>query len=265
VRLIVDIAKNASLLLPPVQRLYARRRMDHGRKVMKRGGSYPASVFEKHRAAIELVRPIRGRLLEIGPGGDLAVAALFVKHGASEAVCIDNEPWLSDDQEVYAALGVDDEVLGQVRYVSPCSIESAPFEDASFDIVISQACFEHFADPAAAVANIARMLRPGGVTTHAIDLRDHRDFSKPLRFLRYRDLTWRLAMSRRPAAPNRWRSSDYEREFETAGLEIVDLLRDDTVVVTEVERRSFAPRFRDLSLDDLGTTGIFVTAVKPPT
>jgi SAM-dependent methyltransferase len=262
VKVAFDIAKNTSLLLPPVRRYYARRRLDRGRNVMKRGAAYPAGVFEKHRAAIEKIRPIEGRVLEIGPGGDVAVAALFVKHGAVEAVCIDNEPWLSADEDVYAALGLDSSTLERVRYEAPCAIESAPFDDASFDIVYSHACFEHIAEPASAIRNVGRMLKPGGVTTHEIDLRDHRDFDEPLRLLKHHDLTWKLATSRRPATPNRWRMSDYEREFRASGLVIVDLVRAGTVTVTESERRSFAPRFRTLSLDDLGTTNIFVTAIK---
>jgi SAM-dependent methyltransferase len=36
------------------------------------------------------------------------------------------------------------------------------FADASFDVVLSSFTLEHFADPAAALANIRRWLRPGG-------------------------------------------------------------------------------------------------------
>jgi SAM-dependent methyltransferase len=261
-RVAVDIAKNTALLLPPVARVYANRRRRHGRIVMKHDAAYPAGVFDKHRAAVEAVRPIEGTVLEIGPGGNVAVAALFVKNGAFRAICIDNEPWLFEDQGLYAELGLDEEVLSRVRYESRCSIESASFQDASFEIIFSHACFEHIANPAAAIHNIARMLKPGGVTTHQIDLRDHRDFNDPVRFLKHRDLTWKLATSRRPATPNRWRLSDYEREFGAASLEIIELVRVSTVEVSERERASFAQRFRTHQLDDLGTTGVFLTAVR---
>jgi SAM-dependent methyltransferase len=261
VHVVFDIAKHTALLVPPLRRYYERRRRTSGREVMKHPVAYPQSVFDKHRRAIEKVRPLEGRVLEIGPGGNVAVAALLVKHGAAEAVCIDSEPWLADNESLYEELGLDAGVLARVEYVAPCPIESVPFEDESFDIVFSHACLEHVADPAAAVASIARVLRPGGVTTHEIDLRDHRDFSNPLRLLKHRDLTWKLAMSRRPAAANRWRMSDFRRAFEEAGLGILDLARTE-VTVTEEDRRSFAPRFRALALDDLGTTVIFLTAAK---
>jgi SAM-dependent methyltransferase len=38
-----------------------------------------------------------------------------------------------------------------------------PFDDAFFDVVISNQVFEHVADPPAALAEISRVLKPGGV------------------------------------------------------------------------------------------------------
>jgi SAM-dependent methyltransferase len=43
-----------------------------------------------------------------------------------------------------------------------CGAASA-FPDASFDVVLSSFTIEHFADPPAALAHMARWLRPGGV------------------------------------------------------------------------------------------------------
>jgi 2-polyprenyl-6-hydroxyphenyl methylase/3-demethylubiquinone-9 3-methyltransferase len=40
--------------------------------------------------------------------------------------------------------------------------DSLPFDDASFDVVVMGEVLEHLADPAAAVANVLRVLRPGG-------------------------------------------------------------------------------------------------------
>lgn len=40
---------------------------------------------------------------------------------------------------------------------------SSAFPDASFDVVLSSFTIEHFADPPAALANMRRWLRPGGV------------------------------------------------------------------------------------------------------
>lgn len=40
--------------------------------------------------------------------------------------------------------------------------EGLPFDDDSFDVVVAGELLEHLADPAAAVANVHRALRPGG-------------------------------------------------------------------------------------------------------
>jgi hypothetical protein len=42
------------------------------------------------------------------------------------------------------------------------NLERLTFEDAAFDIVVTQDVFEHVLDPAAAFGEIARVLRPGG-------------------------------------------------------------------------------------------------------
>ena len=40
--------------------------------------------------------------------------------------------------------------------------EGLPFDDDAFDVVVAGEVLEHLADPAAAVANVRRVLRPGG-------------------------------------------------------------------------------------------------------
>jgi ubiquinone/menaquinone biosynthesis C-methylase UbiE len=43
------------------------------------------------------------------------------------------------------------------------SVYELPFDDNSFDVVFSHALFEHLARPIAAIQEIHRILRPGGV------------------------------------------------------------------------------------------------------
>ena len=58
--------------------------------------------------------------------------------------------------------------LPNITYV--CGVaESLPFSDGAFDKVLSVSCLEHFADPWRGIAEIARVLRPGGRVALSVD------------------------------------------------------------------------------------------------
>jgi SAM-dependent methyltransferase len=66
-------------------------------------------------------------------------------------------------------VGTDIEPGPNVRYV--CPVEQLDIPDASFDVVLCTQVLEHSRDPAQALREITRVLRPGGhtfVTTHGI-------------------------------------------------------------------------------------------------
>ena len=53
----------------------------------------------------------------------------------------------------------------------PADCQELPFEDASFDLVISAHMIEHLADPQKALCEMHRVLKPGGTTVAAITRR----------------------------------------------------------------------------------------------
>lgn len=77
-----------------------------------------------------------------------------------------------------------------IRFVQGASLEALPLPDASFDVVVSQYGFE-YAERAAAAAELARVLAPGGVTMLIV----HAKEGPPVQ-----DIVGRLARARRMLA-----------------------------------------------------------------
>jgi SAM-dependent methyltransferase len=289
-----SLVKNIALGNSLIASAYWRRRARQSHDPEKDEASYPLTVFHRHVTALE---PLRGNLmgadlLEIGPGSNVGVGLLALLAGANSFTCLDVVPCAADtdDNDLYPALvktaaaypntylvapallerarhepeELARELLGRLTYCAPMDIARNTLPDASLDVICSHTCFEHFADPAGAIAQIARLLRPGGVTSHQIDLRDHCDFNRPLDFLAHSDTIWRLTTSHLPnAVRNRWRASEYRAGFEQQGLEVVYLEVLHKTTVTQEMRRRFSRRFRALDLEDLGILNLLLVARKP--
>ncbi len=285
-----SIVKNIALGNPLIASAYRRRAEAHD-DPEKNEASYPLTVFHRHITALE---PLRGNLLgadllEIGPGSNLGVGLLALLAGANSAICLDIEPMAQAADALYPALvktaatypdtylvapallerarrdpdGLARHLLGRISYRAPVDIVKNTLPAASLDVICSHNCFEHFANPDRAIAQIARLLRPGGVTSHQIDLRDHRDFNRPLEFLAHSETIWRLTTSHLPnAVRHRWRASEYRAAFAKHELEVLYLEVSHQTTVTEAMRRRFARHFQAMDLDDLGILSLLLVARK---
>jgi SAM-dependent methyltransferase len=117
----------------------AARRLDHSGWVRSEGDEWSVAL-----QAIAEVRP--RRVLEAGSGrGDLAAVI-----SAPEVVCVDSS---TAAIKAATARGLD-AVLGDIR--------DLPFHDGEFDVVMCNHTLYHLADRDRGIAELARVLRPGG-------------------------------------------------------------------------------------------------------
>jgi SAM-dependent methyltransferase len=114
-----------------------------------------------------------------------------------------------------------------IVYLAPRDARETGLDDRSVDFVSNTATLEHVppADLVAILRECRRLLRPSGIISSRIDLRDHYSFSNPgvseYNFLRYSERSWRRVNSR-THYQNRLRRPDYLRVFAEAGFEVLE-------------------------------------------
>ncbi len=117
-------------------------------------------LFERRRHSCVVEMPISDlagkKVLEIGSGGG-GHSSLFKRHGA-DLTAVD----LTPERAVSTALKLSMIEAGRgVAYQGDA--ENLPFAEAGFDIVYSNGVLHHSPDTAKCVAEVARVLKPGGL------------------------------------------------------------------------------------------------------
>jgi SAM-dependent methyltransferase len=162
------------------------------------------------------------RVLEIGPGSDMTTGAIMLARGAASYRAVDlfdnrNQaaPGLYRRLEERLGVPVDDDALAFTRTEFP----DLPDLDGTYDVVVSNACLEHVADPARLLTRLARAAAPGTVMAHLVDAKAHMRWFRdhdPLNHLRYPTAVYDHLLEF-PGAPNRWLAEDYVAAAAAAG------------------------------------------------
>lgn len=190
---------------------------------------------------------IRGaNILEIGSGLSACLGLLLLACGARRIVNVEIDRFgFMADPALYrllvqraASAGVpmtwppvglvENLEGGDVRF-SPArlalhmgvSARSIREPDASIDLALSLAVLEHVRpdDMAAVARELHRLMRPGAIACHRIDMVDHYTRkTEPFRFLRYSPREYRWMYGNRGSSSNRFRIDDFERIFRGAGF-----------------------------------------------
>lgn len=103
----------------------------------------------------EEVVPRPGAILDVGCGTGRLLRSASARFPEAQLVGVDPAPEMVRQAELRTG---DGSAMG----FQPASAEELPFPDQRFDLVFSTLTFHHWADQHEAVAEIARVLAPGG-------------------------------------------------------------------------------------------------------
>ena len=116
----------------------------------------PSQAYVRDRARRMLPRSRYDRVLEVGTGTGFFILNLWQTGFVGEAHATDISPGMLEVCRANA------EMLGCEIETRTADAEGLPYDDSSFDLVAGHAFLHHIPDPAAALAEMWRVLKPGG-------------------------------------------------------------------------------------------------------
>jgi SAM-dependent methyltransferase len=216
-------------------------------------------------------------MAEVGPGHSLGVAVALLLAGAARVHAVDvkrfadptnPEPfkpiaeYCQANGKIHGQTPDLRELLKRLEYSIVDDSGNWPIPAGSLDVVYSYFSGEHLRVPADVLNETLRVLRPGGLCIHAIDLRDHLNMdSNWLNFLYYEPWMYEAMTSKRGQWCNRFRSPQW-REIFADKFEII-LFREGTEPIPSHFRMDkLASQFKKYDEKTLAVSKIWVVAKK---
>ncbi len=191
--------------------------------------AYSQRKFEEFSARVPIGKIKNSHILELGPGGSIGFGLLTLEGGAERYTAIDDglHTFIEDKilERYTKLLRGNTDALNDYFSVSPdgkseyrsekiafSAIDQEsryPLPNASVDIIYSCAVLEHVHDLDLCFAEMSRVLKPGGIMYHEVDLRDHIFSQKSLFFLNLSDRWFKALFQNTGGYVNRKRVSYY--------------------------------------------------------
>lgn len=159
------LAVGAAAALARLARSHAAGRHVTGGILIGDAGAYDThsrflfgSLFRRIASDIAAAASVDARVLEVGCGPGHLSTRLARDHGVG-VTGLDLDPAMVARARANAERSA---VVGPRPSFVEGDVASLPFDDSSFDLVVSTFSMHHWSDPRAGLSEIARVLRPGG-------------------------------------------------------------------------------------------------------
>ncbi len=235
---------------------------------------YVYSIFNKHFSTVQTSGSFV--CLELGPGESLCSVLVAKAFGAGRIYLVDVEDCACRTMSVYNSMqaflsekgyhtGADltsfDSFMQSCRatYVTEGLHSLRQLSDDCIDFLFSNAVLEHIrrSEISPMLTELARILKPDGISAHVVDLRDHLGAS--LNNLRFSDMLWESdVFAKSGFYTNRIRFSEMLSLFDEAGFN-VDVLSKKMWPVLPIRRGALHGRFRQFSNQDLNVMSFMVS------
>ena len=251
----------------------------HGKMI---DADYSRSVFDSHMKSLAKHTSTKPHsLLELGPGDSVSTAIWAHAQAIESTTLVDAGQFATSNVNAYQGAlklaGLEnhpamrsssvDAMLREIGATYLCNgligLQSIPSE--SIDAIFSNAVLEHVrrSEFAATIRELYRIQRPGGISSHQIDLRDH--LGGALNSLRISHQRWESPLfSQSGFYTNRLRCSEIRSIFTDAGWEILECTERKWDHLP-TPRRMLHKQFQKFTDNDLLVSGVRIVVRRPKT